>query len=218
MDLIELKLAWNLLQQDVISKDEVGKDKIMTSAHSKSKSEISKIKRGLHIKFIIASVSIVFAAALAFLSILNPALNPLDVIFSPLEAAAFFGLMALSLAAMVNFNLRAYAQIEAVETSALNLKENLQDFIGAMKKAIAFNIFSDTIMTPIIFTWVYYAYAFRDHPLDTDGRTALLFILPILVGVISYLLGRFMQQLKFGKYLGRLSSYLDSLQKNSPEL
>jgi len=68
-------------------------------------------------------------------------------------------------------------------------------------------------MTPIIVTWVYYAYAFRDHPFDTDLRTVFLFILPILAGVLPYLLGRFMQQLKFGKYLDRLSGYLESLKK-----
>jgi len=58
MELIELRSPWNLLQQDVISKDTVEEEKIKTSVHSKSKSEISKIKRGLHIKFVIASVSI----------------------------------------------------------------------------------------------------------------------------------------------------------------
>lgn len=214
MEFTELKSAWNLLEKDVISNDKVEAEKIKTSVHSKSKSEISKIKRFLHVKFVVASVSIVFAATLAFHSIINPALNPLDFIFSPLESAAFLGLMALSLAAMVYLNLQAYSQIEAVESSALNLKENLQHFIDAMRKAIAFNIYSDVIITPIIFTWAYYAYAFGDHPLNFDGRTALLFILPILMGVLSYLLGRFMQQLKFGKYLDRLSSYLDSLQKN----
>lgn len=215
MNLIELKSAWNLLQQDVITKDKVDEKKIMTSIHSKSKSEISIIKKGLQVKFVIASLSILFAGALAFLSLLKPALNPLDFIFSPVESAAFLGLMALSLAAMVSFNLRAYSQIEAVETSAMNLKENLQHFIGTMNKAIAFNINSDVIITPIIVTWAYYAYAFRDHQLGVDLRTTLLFILPILVGFLSYLLGRFMQQLKFGKYLDRLSGYLDSLQKNS---
>ncbi|NBC67094.1 MAG: hypothetical protein GVY07_15735 [Bacteroidetes bacterium] len=213
MDLMELKSAWNLLQQDVISNDTVEEKKIKTSVHSKSKSEIAKIKRALHIKFIIATVSIVFAAALAFLSVINPALNPLDFIFSPIETAAFLGLMALSLASMVFLNLRAYSKIEAIESSALNLKENLQHFIDAMQTAIAFNIYSDVIISPIIFTWAYYAYAFRDQSLDFDGRTVLLFMLPILFGVFSYLLGKFIQNLKFGKYLDRLSSYLDSLQK-----
>jgi hypothetical protein len=190
----------------------------MTTIHSKSKSEISKIKRGLHLKFILASVSIVFSAALAFLSILKPALNPLDFIFSPLESAVFLGLMTMSLAAIIYYNFHAYSRIKAVETSALNLKENLQIFIDAMKRAIAFNIYSDTFMAPIIFTWAYYAYAFSDRPLATDGTTALLFLLPILVGVLSYLLARFIQYLKFGKYLSRLKGYLDSIQKNTTEL
>jgi hypothetical protein len=213
MDLIELKSAWNRLQQDVISNDTVEEDKIITSVHSKSKSEISKIKRALQVKFVLGTISILLAAALAFLSGINPALNPLDFIFSPTETAAFLGLMASTLAAMVYLNLRAYSQIEAVESSAMNLKENLRHFISAMKEAIAFNIYSDVIITPIIFTWAYYAYAFKDHTLDFDVRTALLFILPILVGQLSYLLGKFIQHLKFGKYLDRLSSYLESLQK-----
>lgn len=215
MELIELKSAWDLLQQDVISNDSVEEHKIAMSIHSKSRSEISKIKRGLQVKFVIASVSIVFAAALAFLSILKPALNPLDFIFSPIESAAFLGLMAFSLAAMVYFNFQAYSRIKAVQSSSLNLKDNLERFVYAMKTGIAFNIYSDAFITPIIFTWAYYAYAFRDQPFDTDVRTALLFILPILVGVLSYLLGRFLQHLKFGKYLDRLGGYLESLQKKS---
>lgn len=212
MDLIELKSTWDLLQEDVISNDKVNEERLMTSLHSKSKSEISKIKRGLRVKFVIGSVSILFAATLALMSMIKPAFNPLDFIFSSVESAAFLGIMALTLAAMVIFNLRAYAQIESVETSALNLKENLQQFIKAMKKAIAFNIYSDTLITPIIVTWIYYAYAFQDHPFDTDLRTSFLIILPVLTGLLSYLLGRFMQQLKFGKYLDRLSCYMESLQ------
>lgn len=212
MDLIELKSTWDLLQEDVISNDMVNEESLMTSLHSKSKSEISKIKRGLQVKFVIGSVSILFAAALALLSMIKPAFNPLDFIFSPMESAAFLGIMAITLAAMVVFNLRAYAQIEAVESSALNLKENLQNFIKAMKKAIAFNIYSDTLITPIIVTWIYYGYAVQGHPFDINLRTAFLIILPILTALLSNLLGRFMQQLKFGKYLDRLCGYLESLQ------
>lgn len=55
MNLVELKSAWDLLQKDIISKDKVEEVKIETSIYSKSKSEISKIKRGLHLKFIVAS-------------------------------------------------------------------------------------------------------------------------------------------------------------------
>jgi hypothetical protein len=214
MDLVELKSAWDVLQQDVINDDKVEEKKIASSIHSKSLSEISKIKRGLHLKFIVASLSLVVALGLVFISVINPDVNPLDFLFSPMESAIFYLIMALSVGVMVYFNYRAYSQIKAVQCSSLNLKENLSSFIDAMNRAISFNIYSDALMTPIIFTWVYYAYAFQNHSLGFDVRTALLFIMPILISLISYFLQRFMQRLKFGRYLSRLSDYLESLQKN----
>jgi len=218
MDIIELKSVWNLLQQDIISKDRVEVNKIMASIHSKSKSEISKIKNSLHFKFIIASLSIVAAISLAIATILKPTINPLDFVFSPLESVLFFIIMAISVAVMVFFNYRAYIQIRDIQQSDLNLKDNLKNFIKAMKKAIAFNIFSDTLMTPILAAWLYYAYAFKNQSLGFDFRTLLLFLLPILIGLFSYFLQRFVQHLKFGKYLNRLSAYSKSLENNSTEL
>ncbi|MGE3757548.1 MAG: hypothetical protein AB7H97_07325 [Pseudobdellovibrionaceae bacterium] len=218
MDLIELKSAWTLLQQNVISQDKVDESQILNSVHGKSKSEISKIERGLRSKFIIASLAIIVAIGLAVTSFTNPSFNPLDFIFAPVESATFFSIMALSIGVMVCFNYQAYKQIENIQHSSLSLKDNLQSFIKAMNRAIAFNIFSDAFMTPIIFAWVFYAYAFEEHDLGIDFRTALLFVLPILIGLLSYFFQRFMQRLKFGRYLDRLISDLDSLQKKSSEL
>ncbi|MDA3944294.1 MAG: hypothetical protein PF694_12235 [Bacteroidetes bacterium] len=218
MDLIKLKSAWTILQQDVINNDKVDENSILNAVHSKSKSEISKIMSGLHFKFIVASISVLVAISLALLSILSPTTNPLDFIFSPVESATFFFVMALTVSVIVYFNYQAYSHIKSIQRSSLNLKDNLKRFIDTMNKAIALNIFSDTFMTPIIFAWAYYAYAFKDHQLAFDLRTAMLFVLPVLIGVISYFVQRFMQHLKFGKYLKRLSCYLKSLQNNSAEL
>jgi len=211
MDRIELKSAWSLLQQDVINNDRVDESKIINAIHGKSKSEISKIKRGLHLKFVIASLAIIVAFGLAVTSFINSSFNPLDYIFSPIESATFFSVMAVSMSLMVYFNYQAYRQIKSIQYSSLNLKDNLKCFIIAMRKAIAFNIFSDTFMTPFVFAWVFYAFAFKSHQLGFNLRTVLLFVLPILVGLMSYIFQRFMQGLKFGKYLDRLNSYLNSL-------
>jgi len=211
MDLIELKSAWSLLQQDVHNKDRVDESKIINAIHGKSKSEIFKIKRGLHLKFVIASLAIIGAFGLAAASFINSSFSPLDYVFSPIESATFFSVMAVSISMMLYFNYQAYKQIKSIQYSSLNLKDNLKSFIIAMRKAIAFNIFSDTLMTPLIFAWVFYAFAFRSHQLGFNLRTVLLFVLPILVGFMSYIFQRFMQGLKFGKYVDRLNSYLDSL-------
>ena len=216
--MIEIKSAWTLLQEEVIINDMVNENEIFNSVHGKSKSEISKIKRGLHLKFIIALLSVIAAIGLAVTSFTDSSFNPLDFIFSPVESTIFFLAMALSVSVLVYFNYQAYRQIKGIQHSSLNLKENLRSFIKAMRKAIAYNIFSDAFITPIIFAWVFYAYAFKDHQLGFDLRTALLFVLPVLVGFLSYFFQKFMQRLKFGRYLDRLKSYLDSLQKNSSEL
>jgi hypothetical protein len=158
------------------------------------------------------------AIGLAITSLTKASLNPLDFIFSPLESATLFVIMALSIGFVVYFNFQAYLQIKAVQSSSLNLKDNLKSFIDAMNKAVAFNIFSDAFMAPIIFTWLYYAYAFENHPLGFDLRTAILFILPLAIGLLSYFLQKYMQGLKFGQYLDRLKDYLDSLQNKSSEL
>jgi hypothetical protein len=218
MEIIELKSAWNLLQQEIITNDNVDEGKIINLLHSKSKSEISKIKRGLQLKFVIATLSSIVAIGLAIIAIVSPAQNPLDFVFSPQESASFFLVMAITISIVVFFSVKAYMLIKTIQQSSLNLKDNLKTFIDAMKKAVALNIFSDTIMTPIIFTWVYYAYAFKNHSLGFDLRTALLFVLPIIIGLLSFFLQKLMQQLKFGKYLDRLSAYLDDLENNSLKL
>ncbi len=218
MELIELKSAWELLQEDIVNKDIVEKETIERSIHSKSRSEISKIKRWLHVKFVIASLSLVGAVGLAIVSVVNKTVNPLEFIFSPAESVIFYLIMAVAISVMAYFNYQAYSQIQAVQFSSYNLKENLACFIDAMKKAIAFNIYSDAFITPVILTWVYYAYAFRTHHPGFDLRTALLVILPVLIGFLSYFLQRFMQHLKFGRYLSRLGGYLESLQKNQKKV
>lgn len=213
MEFVELKSAWDVLQQDVIENDKVEVDQIEKSIHGKSKSELSKIRRSLHFKFIMASLSILVAIVLAISSYLNPSLNPFQFIFSPVESVLLYLVMAVSVSVMVYFNYKAYVQIKAVQNSSLNLKENLKHFIEAMKRAVSFNIYSDTFMTPIIFTWVFYAYAFEEQALGLNLRTALLILLPLLLSLFSNFFQRYMQRLKFGHYLQRLNEYLASLEK-----
>jgi len=213
MELVELKSAWQLLERLEIPKDQVGETKIENTIHSKSVSEISNIKRNLHLKFSIASLAFLASIVLALLSFYKPVLNPLQFIFSRSESALFFFAMALSMAFMLYFSYQVYARIHTIQTSALNLKENLQLFIDALKKTVTFNIWSDTILTPILASWIYYAYAFQNHSPGFDLRTALLLVVPLAMGFMAYFLEKYLQSLKFGKYIKRLSGYIGDLEK-----
>ncbi|WP_424989370.1 hypothetical protein [Flagellimonas sp.] len=218
MDTMELKAAWDVFHQHVLHQDTVEKDVILASVHHKSKSKISKIKRQLQLKFLMGSISLICATTLAVVAGNAMESNPLAFVFTPKESLLFFSSMALAIALVLYHNFRAYAQIKAIQSSVMNLKGNLEAFIATMERAITFNIYSDTLLTPIIFTWIYYAYAFKDSTLGYDLPTALLFVWPLVTGVSIYFLQRFMQHLKFGKYLAQLRYYLDMLKKNENKL
>lgn len=217
MELLELKSAWNALDDLVIHKDHVNEKVISESMHSKSKAEIASIRSNLQLKFTIAGLSVIAAISLSILAFINPAYNPLDFAFSQKESTICFLFMAFAISAMFIFNYQAYNKIKVIQESAYDLKTNLEAFIKSMKRAINFNIWSDTFMTPIFVTWIYYAYAFKNHSLTFDNRGIMLLIIPLLVGTLSFLLQSYMQGLKFGNYLHRLQSYLDSLKKNSDD-
>jgi len=218
MDMLELKSVWSIIQNDLNVEDRVGTDSIVKCMHAKSRTEIAALKKSLHQKFIIASLAIIVAIVLAAAITFEPGLNPLDSVFTALESSILFAVMAASLIVMVFFNYRAYARIRSAESSSVSLREKLEHYVDAMNTAILFNIYSDTIMSPIIFAWVYYAYAFEDSMPGFDLRTILLLVLPVMIAVLSYRLQSYMQRLRFGQYMDRLNEYLDSLKNNSDKL
>ncbi len=211
MDTLDLKAAWQLLQQDIVKKDKVAESTIQQSLHQASQSEVSKIKRSLYLKFTIATFSILIVCSAGLATYFKPDLNPLDTFFSSQESAIFYLMLLISIATMVYFNYQAYRQLHKLQQSTCNLREHLESLIHAMHRAMNFNIYSDTFMTPLFATWFYYAYAFKNHTPGFDSRTALLFILPASIGVLSYFLQCYMQKLKFGQYVNRLKQYLASL-------
>ena len=211
MEILELKSHWALLQQEVAEQDFKSEDTLAERIHQKSRLELSQIKKSLHTKFVIAGGAILVGLGIIIAILLDQSFNPLDFALNPQESIWFYGIMVLSLAIMLIFNLTAYNRIKKADGSSANIKENLEAFIQSMKVAIKFNIYSDTFVTPVIFTWVYYIYAYKEATIEFDLRGILLIVLPVGIGVLSYFIQRHMQRLKFGNYLSRLKSYLGEL-------
>ncbi|PHN03471.1 hypothetical protein [Flavilitoribacter nigricans] len=212
MELAELQSAWNLVNVDVQRKDILDEQAVRTRIRRSSGTELAGIKRALQFKFLIGTTVAVIAIGASLGSALAPReFHPLDFLFSARETTLFYGTLSVSLCCMLFFNHRAYRFIGALERSTEDVKTSLERFIQVMERAMRFNIYSDTFMSPVFFTWFYYAYAFREHDLDWDIRGLLLVLLPVLVGVFSFFFQKYMQHLKFGRYLDRLKYYLQSL-------
>lgn len=212
MELAELQTAWRLVDAEIQSRDSVKEPVLAESIHRRSHSELADIKRALQQKFVIGGLVAAISVGASLASMLAPEeFHPLDFIFKAGETAFFYATLAVSLSVMLGFNYRAYRAIKAIEQQAENVRTTLRQFVSVMEKSIRFNIYSDTFMSPIFISWFYYAYAFRDQPLTWGPRAAVLFILPVLVGFLSFYVQRYIQHLKFGQYLERLKTYLKSL-------
>lgn len=213
MELAELQSVWSFVTADIEQKDLVDERTVAQTMHKRSKAELANIKRAMHYKFIFGGVTGIICAGSAIASVLVPEhFHPLDVIFGTTETIIFYTTLAIALFTMLWFNHRAYQQIYQVQNGAGDLRSSLGQFIEVMEEAIRFNIYSDTFMSPVFFTWFYYAYAFRDHPLAWDLRTLVLMLFPFAVGIFSFFVQRYLQHLKFGRYLDRLKTYLQALE------
>ncbi len=216
MELAELQVAWNTINTSVIEEDRLDEQAVSQLLRKKSNAELSNLKRALHFKFIMAGTISVICIVAAFLSFAYPEdFHPLDFLFSASETTLFYITLAIALLTMLRFNLRAYREIKIVQSSTLSLKESLQRVIKAMETAISFNIYSDTFMSPVFFTWFYYAIAYKNHALSLDLRALILVCVPIVVGLFSYYFQRFMQQMKFGNYVDRLREYLEEVSQEN---
>lgn len=213
MELTELQSVWSLINAEIESRELVDEQMVSTTIRKRSNTELSNIKRSLHLKFVMGSVVTLISAGATIASVWFPEkFQPLDFLFNSTETILFYATLTVSLSTMLRFNYRAYREIQSVQTSAVDLKTALERFISVMTTAIRFNIYSDTFMSPIFFTWFYYAYAFQDQMPAWDLRTLMLVILPLAVGIFSFFVQRYLQYLKFGRYLNRLKSYLETLE------
>jgi len=218
MELLELKATWQLFNDNVIKNDFVEPTTISNSIHQKSKSEIAGIRRSMHFKFIIGTVTMLIGLAMTVAMYFTPDFNPLSNFLSQSESLGFYVIITLSLGAMIVVNHRAYRQIKELNEGASNLKQGLNNFTRSMRKAMNFNIYSDTLMSPVFITWIYYTYAFKNQPIGWDARSIVLFVLPLAIGLFSYYFQSYAQHLKFGRYVSRLEDYLESLEEKSEKV
>mgnify|MGYP000185406337 CR=1 FL=1 len=208
----ELLLAWEEVQiEDLRNIEPQEMHQLM---HRPSQLELAQIKRSLRLKFLIGGAVFVLFLILATGSFFNTqALQYLEIEISPLNIQLFLWSITISLSLMLAINYRAYQRLQALQTRAHSLKAMLEEFILAMEKAIRFNIYSDTLMTPILITWAYYIKAYEKTAFQWGLQAAFLLLLPLIIGTLSYYFQRYQQELRFGQYLQRLKSILRSLEE-----
>lgn len=214
MELTELKSIWELISADFLTKHSVSEGIVIETIRKKSNTEISKIKRSMLWKLGLGALSTFIIIALLIVTIIeSKGFKILRVSLNTTEASMFFGSLALSILVMLWFNYKAYRKIIRFQFLKYNLRESLQAVVDAMETAIKVNIYSDTVLTPIVITWLFYMNYYKNRPLEWNNGALYLILLPIAVGILVLYFQRFIQKVKFGNYVNNLKAYLESLKK-----
>ncbi len=217
MDLELLKKEWESEGNTLAVNTGLAKNEIRKAIHYNSKSEIALIRRSMHRKFLFGGISFIAALTLLVLSIASPGtVNPFNVEFSTGESVLFYGVVVLSLGIMLTLNHRAYRQMSNVLSNPRNLKDTLKQSLSILQQAINFNIWSDTLMSPVLITWLFFAYMYRDGFVP-DQRLWIIVLVPVIITPLAWISQRYAQKLKFGQFADRLQTYLDDLNENNPE-
>ncbi len=209
MELLELQLAWQSWSDQDIQNYRVDETVISQSLTKQSQSEIALIKRAMRIKFFVGGLAALTAIGLSLFSWIKP----VELDFSPVEASALFAVLALSIMIMLSFNYRAFLGLQKVQASSLDLKSSLSQVIRLIRNVMNINVYSDALMTPVLVVWITYANISTRGEFLWNKHGWILAGLALGLFCFSYFFQRYTQQLKFGRYVDRLQSYLDTLEK-----
>jgi len=215
MELLELQSIWTIVQRESTVKV-LNPKQVQETIHRKSKLERNIIRRALRIKLIIGSMVNGLCLLLIVGVVVAPdQFNTLDYLFSSQETLVLFTSLFLSLSTMLSVNFRAYRKIVRQERSAAPIQQALSGLIRIMRTTMRVNIYSDAIMSPIVFTWMLYAYGAREGAITLEQHWWVLVIFALFLGVITFFYQRYAQHLKFGRYVQRLQEYVDELSEKN---
>lgn len=115
---------------------------------------------------------------------------------------------------MLNANYKPFIEIKKFNRSSETIKNSLLQFISIMEKTIKLNIYSGAIFNSTLFTWVFYAVAFKSEPFSWNPKGFVMLAVPFVTFSLFYLWGKYEQKLKFGNNLSQLKTCLKEIEEN----
>jgi len=217
MELLELQSIWTIVQRESSAKV-MDPEQVQEAIHRQSRLERSRLRRALRLKLIIGSlVNGLCLLLIAGVAVAPDRFNTLDFLFTPGESLLLFTTLFVSLSTMLAVNYRAFRNAVRLERSAEPIQRALNSLIGVMRTVMRVNIYSDALVSPLIFTWGIYAYGSREGFITLEQHGWILVVVAMLLGLVTYFFQGYAQHLKFGRYVQRLQEYVDELsEKNGP--
>ncbi|AXT20839.1 hypothetical protein D7030_11240 [Flavobacteriaceae bacterium AU392] len=212
MELQDLKSIWTKVVDAESIKYEIDRNGVQALIKKQSNITISKIKRELQFKrwfFGFIGILTPFLALVFYYD--NDSTYFLDDYLTKFEVSLLLFLMGIIiLIAFINI-IVSYRTIGKFQKSSDNLKTTLQEVIKILGRVIKFGIYSDAIGVPVFATWILYRILFKSEIFIFDIRVFYLAITAIILFIIKYNIGKFLQNRKYNPYIKSLQRSLNDI-------
>lgn len=212
MELQDLKSIWTKVVDAESTKYEIDQDGVQALIKKQSNITISKIKRELQFKRWFFGIIGILTPFLSFIFYYdNDPTYFLDDYLTKFEVSLLLFLMGIIiLIAFINIMV-SYYTIEKFQKSSDNLKITLRETVKILGRVIKFGIYSDAIGVPVFATWILYRVLFKDETFILDMRVFYLVITAVILFIIKYKVGEFLQNRKYSPYIKSLQRSLDDI-------
>lgn len=212
MELQDLKSIWTKVVDTEKTTYQIDQSDVQIIIKKKSNILISKIKRELQFKRwllgIIGSLTTILAPLFYYK---DTADFFLDSILSRLEMSIILFTMGIILLIVFTNVFISYRKITDFQKTSGNLKITLQETIKILNRIIKFGIYSDALGVPFIVTWIFYRKLYEDEAFNFDLRFLYLGCTAIIVFIIKYYIGTYLQTRKYNPYINSLKTCLEDI-------
>ena len=215
MEINDLKTIWKKANDQNRSGYWVSDLDIKALIKKKSKAAIADVERQLKQKILMSSIVGLIAFAIGLGSLLNFDSGDGFLFVDGMTSVEYGIMMIVMSASIITISIHArirYKQVRNYAESANSLKLTLVTTKSIFKKVISFGIWSDTLITPLVMTFIVTMKLYKDVPFAFDERIIYLLVVAALSVLIFSRLGKYLMNRKFGPFLNAINDRLGELE------
>ena len=213
MELLELKSIWEKATAQEGTGENLTPQQVQLVIKKRSNTAISKIKREMKFKIwflgFMGALCMIFAPVLFFL---EKEELPLSSILEPLEVCIIYFSMGAVIFIFSRQIKSTHDKIVHYQKTSSDLKTSINGIIKLMHKIMKLAVTIGGVMTPLLITWIVFAFLYKDTAFSFDIRILYVLIIAFICHKLFSFLEARIQNKKYGKYVDALKQCLHELE------
>lgn len=215
MEVNDLKTIWKKANDQDKSGYWVSDRDVKALIKKKSKAVIADVERQLKQKILMSSIIGLIALAIGIESLFNFDPGHGFLFVEGMTSVEYGVMMIVMSASVITVSIHArirHKQVRSYVESANSLKTALITTRNIFKKVISFGIWSDTLITPLVVTFIVALKLYKEVPFAFDERIIYLLVAASISAFIFSRLGKYLMNRRFGRFVNALDDRLEELE------